>query len=70
MVLLCNQSVGDGQPVDELLDGMAEALVKGQWEALESSELRRRALLPVSPPVPWDELMVQPAYVHAVGLIP
>ncbi len=69
MVLLCNQSVGDGQPVDELLDGMAEALVKGQWEALESSELRRRALLPVSPPVPWDELMVQPAYVHAVGLI-
>ncbi len=70
MVLLCNQSVGDGQPVDELLDGMAEALVKGQWEALESSELRRRALLPVSPPVPWDDLMVQPAYVHAVGLIP
>lgn len=70
MVLLCNQSVGDGQPVDELLDGMAKAMVKGQWEALESSELRRRALLPVSPPVPWDELMVQPAYVHAVGLIP
>ena len=70
MVLLCNQSVGDGKPVDELLDGMAEALRKGQWEALESSELRRLDLLPVTPAHEWDELMLHPAYMHAMGLIP
>jgi len=70
MVLLCNQSEGDGKPVDELLDGMAEALVKGQWEALEASELRRLDLLPNTPAHEWDELMVHPAYMHALGLIP
>lgn len=70
MVLLCNQSVGDGKPVDELLDGMAEALVKGQWEALESSEMRRLDLLPATPAHEWDELMLHPAYMHAMGLIP
>ena len=70
MVLLCNQSVGDGKPVDELLDGMAEALRKGQWEALESSELRRLDLLPVTPAHEWDDLMLHPAYMHAMGLIP
>ena len=70
MVLLCNQSVGDGKPVDDLLDGMAEALLKGQWEALEASELRRLALLPQGRAPGWDELMVQPAYMHALGLIP
>ena len=70
MVLLCNQSVGDGKPVDELLDGMAEALLKGQWEALESSELRRLDLLPATPAHEWDELMLHPAYMHAMGLIP
>jgi beta-N-acetylhexosaminidase len=70
MVLLCNQSVGEGKPVDELLDGMAEALLKGQWEALESSDMRRLDLLPRTPAQDWDELMLQPAYMHAMGLIP
>ncbi|MFZ3140467.1 beta-N-acetylhexosaminidase [Polaromonas sp.] len=70
MVLLCNQSVGEGKPVDELLEGMAEALLKGQWEALEASELRRLALLPQTPALEWDALMVHPAYMHALGLIP
>jgi beta-N-acetylhexosaminidase len=70
MVLLCNQSVGDGKPVDALLDGMAEALVKGQWEALEASELRRLDLLPDTAAHEWDELMVHPAYMHALGLLP
>ena len=69
MVLLCNQSVGAGKPVDELLDGMAEALLKGEWEALESSEMRRLDLLPVTPAHEWDELMLHPAYMHAMGLI-
>ena len=74
MVLLCNQSVdGDGnkgRAVDELLDGMTEALLKGQWEALESSEMRRLDLLPAIPAHEWDELMLHPAYMHAMGLIP
>ena len=70
MVLLCNQSVGTGKPVDDLLDGMAEALLKGRWEMREASELRRLALLPQTSALQWDELMVHPAYMHALGLIP
>lgn len=70
MVLLCNQSVGEGQAVDELLNGMAEAQLKGQWEPLESSELRRLDLLPTTLAHGWDDLMVHPAYMHAMGLIP
>ncbi len=70
MVLLCNQSLGDGKALDEWIDGMAEALLKGQWEALESSEMRRLDLLPTTPAHEWDELMLHPAYMHAMGLIP
>ncbi len=70
MVLLCNQSVGKGEAVDELLSGMAEAQLKGRWEPLESSELRRLDLLPSTPAHGWDDLMVHPAYMHAMGLIP
>jgi len=70
LVLLCNKSVGDGKPVDELLDCMAETLLKAQWEAREASELRRLDLLPKTPAHVWDELMLHPAYMHAVGLIP
>ncbi len=70
MVLLCNQSVGEGKAVEELLDGMAEALLKGHWEALESSEMRRLDLLPTTPGQDWDSLMLQPAYMHAMGLLP
>ncbi len=70
MVLLCNQSVDGGKAVDELLDGMAEALLKGRWEALESSELRRLDLLPTTRAHAWDDLMLHPAYMHAMGMIP
>ena len=70
MVLLCNQSVDGGEAVDGLLGGMAEGLVKQQWEALESSEARRMDLLPVTPVIAWDELMLHPAYMHALGLVP
>ena len=70
MVLLCNQSTDGGKAVDELLDGMTEALLKGQWEALEASDMRRQDLLPTTPAHEWDELMLHPAYMHAMGLIP
>ncbi len=70
MVLLCNQSLDGGRAVDELIDGLTEALLKGQWQLQESGEERRRALLPASPAPHWDALMVSPAYVQAMGLIP
>ena len=70
MVLLCNQSIDEGKAVDDLQGGMAEALLNGQWEALESSEMRRLDLLPTTPAYEWNELMLHPAYMHAMGLIP
>jgi beta-N-acetylhexosaminidase len=70
MVLLCNQSLDGGEAVDELLDGMTQAQLKGTWEPLESSEERRLALLPTKPAVLWDDLMLEPTYMHALGLVP
>jgi beta-N-acetylhexosaminidase len=49
---------------------MTQAQLKGTWEPLESSEERRLALLPTKPAVLWDDLMLEPAYMHAVGLVP
>jgi len=70
MVLLCNQSIGKGEAVDELIDGLSEALLKGRWQLDEASDLRRLALLPATPASEWDALMVSPAYMHALDLIP
>jgi beta-N-acetylhexosaminidase len=70
MVLLCNQSVGEGRAVDELLDGLAEAQLKGRWEPDAVSEQRRLALLPVGPAPEWDDLMVQPRYMQALRTLP
>ncbi|MDR0260196.1 MAG: beta-N-acetylhexosaminidase, partial [Comamonas sp.] len=69
MVLLCNQSLGLGAHVDELLDGMDDALRSGRWQPDEDSESRRLALLPETVPQPWDELMRQPAYQDALDLL-
>ncbi len=70
MVLLCNQSVDGGQAVDELIAGVTEAQLKGQWQPLDASEAKRLALLPSNPAVDWDDLMVSPAYMRALDLIP
>lgn len=71
MVLLCNQSlVDDGAPLDAWLDGMTEALLKHQWLPSAASEQRRLALLPTMPDQPWDDLMCEPRYMHALGLLP
>ena len=73
LVLLCNQSLataeGGGQAVDDLIDGLTEAQLKGHWQALEASEARRRALLPTTPAMAWDELMVHPDYMQALDWI-
>lgn len=70
LVLLCNQSLDGGEAVDSLIDGLAEAQIKGRWQPSEASEARRQALLPQTPPPLWDELMVSPSYMHALDLLP
>lgn len=70
LVLLCNQSLNGGAPVDELLDGLAAARDAGRWQPSEASEARRLDLLPQSVPLPWDELMRQPAYLQALAKLP
>lgn len=70
LVLLCNQSVGNGKPVDELIAGLTEAQVTGVWQPREASEERRLALLPRTAPLHWDALMVQAQYMHALDLLP
>ena len=70
MVLLCNQSLDGGQAVDALLDGLQAAQAGGRWRPDGDSEARRLDLLPLSPPLPWDELMHQPAYQHALEKLP
>ncbi|MDZ4143304.1 MAG: beta-N-acetylhexosaminidase [Burkholderiales bacterium] len=70
MVLLCNQSVDGGEAVDALLDGLAEAQLKGRWTPREASEERRRALLPRTPAPAWDELMTEAHYMQALRLLP
>ncbi|MFO1218946.1 MAG: beta-N-acetylhexosaminidase [Burkholderiaceae bacterium] len=66
LVLLCNQSVDGGTAVDELLDELERAGAAGQWRPSAASEARRVALLPQTPPLPWDELMHAGAYRHAL----
>ena len=73
MVLLCNQSVpnalGGGRAVDELINGLTEAQLKGQWQPQEASEERRVALLPRTLAPEWDDLMVSPAYMQALDAV-
>lgn len=70
MVLLCNQSKGDGHAVDELLDGLVDAQQQGHWHADPDSEARRLDLLPQTAPFTWDDLMHLPAYQHALERLP
>jgi beta-N-acetylhexosaminidase len=66
LVLLCNQSVGDGRPLDALLDGLADAQAHGDWVPDALSERRRIDLLPQTEPLAWDDLMHDPAYLRAL----
>ncbi len=71
LVLLCNQCVvDDGAPIDSLIDGLSEAQIKGRWQPREASEHRRLALLPLGQAQPWDDLMVDARYMHALSLLP
>lgn len=70
LVLLCNQSLGDGHAVDELLDGLAQRLEQGEWQPSADSEARRLAQLPQTLPQAWDDLMFQSAYQQALEMLP
>ena len=73
MVLLCNQSLasseGGGLAIDELIAGLTEAQVKGQWLPSEASDERRLSLLPCHGVGDWASLMVQTQYMHALDWI-
>ena len=70
LAMLCNQSVGDGAPLDELLDGFGAAAQAGRWQPDAAGEVRRRALLPQSPALAWDALVASPAYRRALSQLP
>ena len=70
LALLCNQSLGLGEVVDDTIDGLARAQIEGRWMPSDASERRRRALLPARPAPDWDTLMRQPDYLHALALLP
>jgi beta-N-acetylhexosaminidase len=70
MVLLCNQSMGKGKPVDDLLDGLQTALKNQQWQASAESDARRLALMPQTAPIVWDELMYHAPYLQALARLP
>ena len=70
LALLCNQSLGEGTVLDELINGLARAQIEGRWQPSEASEQRRLALLPRQPATDWDALMTQPAYMQALWKLP
>jgi len=70
LVLLCNQSLDGGKAVDDLLEGLSRAAGEGRWQPDPDSEQRRLALLPQTAPLPWDELMHDPAYQRALERLP
>jgi beta-N-acetylhexosaminidase len=53
-----------------VLDELAEAAVKGQWQPNEVSEERRLALLPRATARDWESLVRSADYMRALDLLP
>lgn len=70
MVLLCNQSLAGGAPLDSLLEGLSQAALAGRWVPSGESEQRRLHLLPQQPTLGWDELMLDARYRQALDRMP
>ena len=71
MVLLCNQCVVDGgAPIDELIDGLSQALLSDRWRPTLASEQRRLAMLPTGEALGWGDLVLQPRYQQALEMLP
>jgi beta-N-acetylhexosaminidase len=70
LVLLCNQSGAGVAALDDLLAGLQRQARAGHWQPDPDSERRRLALLPQTPPLPWDELMRDSVYQRALERLP
>lgn len=73
MVLLCNQSLahaGAGRPIDEVIDGLAQAHIEHRWTMDECSEERRLALLPKLAGHDWADLVRSSDYMQALDWLP
>ena len=68
LLLLCNQSLGDGRALDAMIDGVAEACAARPHLQAES-ERRRLALLPRGEARYWGDLQADPAYRHARSVL-
>ncbi|WP_028603058.1 beta-N-acetylhexosaminidase [Ottowia thiooxydans] len=69
LVLLCNQSLEGGRVLDDAIEGLAEALLAGQWNPCNASELRRQALLPRQSALNWEALMRSQEYLRSLALV-
>jgi len=69
LALLCNQSIGDGQLLDQFLEGLDAASRNGQWQPDAASEVRRLALLPQEAAPDWDTLSASRTYRDALRLL-
>lgn len=69
LAMLCNQSVGNGAPLDELLEGFARAARSGAWNASAAGERRRRSLFPVRESSGWAALSTDPAHARCSSLL-
>ncbi|RZL90836.1 MAG: beta-N-acetylhexosaminidase [Variovorax sp.] len=70
LALLCNQSVGEGTALDELLNGFAAARRARRWTPNSASEGRRRSLLPRTAALDWEGLRQSPTYQRALAMLP
>lgn len=71
LALLCNRSaVNGGGELDQVLDELTEAAVKGHWLPSEVSEQRRQALLPNAVARDWESLVRSADYMRALDLLP
>ena len=71
LALLCNRSVvNNGAELDQVLDELAEAQLKGRWQPDEASEERRLSLLPATAARPWEEQVCSREYMQALDRLP
>lgn len=69
LAMLCNQSVGAGEPLDALLDGFTAAAADRRWRPIEASGRRWQALQPAGPSQDDQRLQSLPAWKQALHLL-
>lgn len=69
LAMVCNQSIGAGNPLEMLLDRFEVAARNGRWQPVAASEARRQALMPSRPAVGWAALRASAACTAALRLL-